>query len=685
MTRPGLEEITAGTVLEFFESKQVLCGVCLGVKNQRFTVLTEQNKEMNLSQSRLIHWGGTFLDPGLGRDELVKRLGEMSALRKAFMTRIDVPELWSLLEGEGESYDARALAGFVFNSPVTADHAAALQRVLLEDRLFFQFKDGRFFARSREKVEQRRQEIEREEQREAQLEEGSEWLHALWNRKPRPPLSADSEERFVEILKDFCLHGQESVHISFARELFKRANVPAQQNAAFRMLVRLGIWHEDENLYLLEQNLTPEFPPEIQQAGARIAARDFLSRWDPSRRKDLRDLHTFTVDHSLTRDYDDALSLRTLEDGSYEVGIHIADAAEFVHKEDCLDLEAQERASSIYLPDGRIAMLPVELSEGVCSLKAHEDRFALSFLIRVDPEGTFLEHEIVSSVIRVKEQLTYETVNERCREEPFLRILYELALRFRNQRIARGAILLPLPEIHVYVDSAGMIRIHRYEKEIPGQIMVSEWMIAANYLAAAYLAERGIPTVFRGQGECRPENELVQSRHELFAVYRRRRLFSRAELDTEPRSHCSLALPCYTTITSPIRRYSDLISQRQLKQALGGGEALYTREELQQILARLTATQSKIFYIQRKWTRYWLLKYIEQEDLQIREALVLDQNDRYAHVVIPEFLLETSVPLPEKTRLQQGEMVRIRIDRVNPREDILRVQLAEPPSRPHAE
>ena len=124
MTRPGLEEITAGTVLEFFESKQVLCGVCLGVKNQRFTVLTEQNKEMNLSQSRLIHWGGTFLDPGLGRDELVKRLGEMSALRKAFMTRIDVPELWSLLEGEGESYDARALAGFVFNSPVTADHAA---------------------------------------------------------------------------------------------------------------------------------------------------------------------------------------------------------------------------------------------------------------------------------------------------------------------------------------------------------------------------------------------------------------------------------------------------------------------------------------------------------------------------------------------------------------------------------
>lgn len=676
MTRPGLEEITPGTVLEFFEAKQVLCGVCLAVKNQRFTVLTEQDKEMNLAQSRLIHWGGTSLDLKLGRDDLVHRLGAVAALRRSFMERIQVQELWSLLQEEAEGYDARELAGFIFNPPVTADQVAALQRVLLEDRLFFQFKDGRFYARSKEKVEQRRLKLEREEEREAQLEQGSAWLQALWNRKPHPFLPETLESRFIEILKDFCLHGQESSHLSFAKELFKRANVPLQQNAAFRMLVRLGVWHEDENLFLHEHNITREFPAEVRELGVQVGSGSLDARWDPASRRDLRELHTFTVDHPLTRDYDDALSLRVLEDGSFEVGVHIADAAEFVHKGDALDIEAQERASSIYLPDAKIAMLPTSLSEGICSLKAHEDRFALSFLIRTDREGNFQHQEMVPSVIRVKEQLTYEAVNERCMEEPYLRILYELALKFRNQRVSQGAVLLPLPEIHVYVDSAGMIHLHRYDRETPGQIMVSEWMIAANYLAATYLVEKDMPAVYRSQGESRPENEPVQSRHELFRVYRQRRLFSRAELDTEPRSHCSLALPCYTTITSPIRRYSDLVSQRQLKQALAGAGSLYTREDLQQILTRLKTMQSKIFYIQRKWTRYWLLKYIEQEDLHSQEALVLDQNDRYAHVLIPQFLIEAGVPLPDKVRLPQGEMVRIRIDRVNPREDILRLQLA---------
>ncbi len=167
----------------------------------------------------------------------------------------------------------------------------------------------------------------------------------------------------------------------------------------------------------------------------------------------------------------------------------------------------------------------------------------------------------------------------------------------------------------------------------------------------------------------------MASEHELFHVYRRRRLFARAEMDTQPRPHCSLALSSYTMATSPIRRYSDLVVQRQLSRLVLGGENPYSEEDLRQLITRLAAVQTKIFQIQRKWTRYWILKYMEQEGIQTLDALVLDQNDRFAHVLLPDFLMEANVPLADKTPLQRGAMIRVKIERISPREDVLRIQL----------
>jgi len=674
MTPQENQEIIAGTVVEFFEAKQVLCGVCLASKNQRMNILTEQNKEINLARSRLIHVGSHPLSLQLSRDEQVKRLGTITALRKSLMEQVKVEEIWSLLESEEEAYDAREMAEFVFTDSITENHIAAVQRVLLLDRIYFQFKDGKFVPRTADKVEARNLEIVKEEEREARLDEGSAWLQAAWTRKGKPPLY-EHQDSLIEDLKSFCLYGQESPVQVFVKELFRRASIPPQQQSAFRLLVRLGIWHENENLYLHEENITPDFPKEVEDLAGRLATSEDACRWSEGERRDLRHLHAFTIDSSLTRDYDDALSIDTLEDGLFQVGVHIADAAHFVTRDDPLDREAEARASSIYLPDGKISMLPSSLSEDLCSLKADRDRLAISFLMKIDAEGALHGQEIALSVVKIREQLTYEEVNERVRQEPFLRTLHDLAVKLRDRRLAQGAIILPLPEIQVYVNAVGMIQVSRYEKETPSQIMVSEWMIAANALAATYLSEREIPAIFRSQAECKQETDFTQSDHELFHVYRRRRLFARAELDTKPHMHCSLALPAYTTVTSPIRRCSDLIIQRQLKHALATGSPLYTEDELRQLITKMGTVQSKIFYIQRKWTRYWILKYMEQEDYHTINTLVLDQNDRFAHLLIPEFLMETNVLLPENTRLQPGEMIKVKVERLNPREDLLRVQL----------
>ena len=681
MTQQESQEILPGTVLEFFEAKEIVCGVCLASKNQRLNVLTQQNREINLASSRILHSGSLLLNVQLTRDELVRSLNSIAALRRNLMPAVRVEELWSLIEGEEEGFSARDLAGFVFAEALTDHHVAAMQRVLLQEHLFFRFKDGAFFANSQEKIDQRRLEMEREKEKEVQLEEGSAWLKAIWGRKPRPAL-AGLEEKLIESLKSFCLHGQDSPVFPFVKDLFKRAEVPPQTQSAFRLLVRLGVWHENENLYLHEQGLPVEFPEQVTLLADRLAASKISSLWDPSRRRDLRELPLLTVDSALSRDFDDALSLRVIENGLYEVGVHIADVAELVTSGDDLDSEAETRVSSIYLPDGRITMFPASLSEGLFSLQAGEDRLALSFLMHVDDDGAIHHQEVCASVVNVHRQMTYHEVNEQCREDEALRILHALAEQLRAQRLARGAVILPLPEIQVYVNAAGMIQVSRYEKETPSQIMVSEWMIAANGLAASYLARQQVPAIFRGQAECKPETDFTQSEHELFRIFRQRRLFARAELETGPVPHCSLGMPEYTTITSPIRRYADLVVQRQLKHALASGSGLYSEDELRRLITTLGVTQAKIFLVQRKWTRYWLLKYLEQEDMQTLIALVLTTNGRFAHLLIADYLLETNAPLSERNQVHPGEMVKVKIDRLNPREDLLRVQLPEFPKAP---
>jgi len=667
-------EIVPGTVVEFFENRQILCGVCTAVKGSRLAVLTEQNKEVSLAQIRILHAAGRPLDLRLSRDELVQKLRSATATRKSLMQLVDVEELWSLLESEEEGYDVRGLAEFVFSESLTDHHVAAVQRVLLQDRLYFQFKDGLFHARSQEKVEQRRAEMEREAEREARIQSGAEWVQAVWNRRHRGGVP-EEQMGLVDALKSYCLFDQESPEAPFVKELLKRAGIVPAPGSAFRLLVRLGVWKEDENLYLHEQNITPDFPEEVLQEAETLAGSSPALRYDASRRRDLRNLDTFTVDSALTRDHDDALSLRPLEDGTFEVGIHIADVAEFVNPGTAMDREAAARASSIYLPDSRISMLPPVISEDLCSLKSGKERFALSFLLRVDAQGTVTAQEIIPSLIEVREQLTYEEVNERLGQDTVLGTLYDLALKARRKRIERGAVILPLPEIHLHVNPVGMIQLSRYEKESPSQVLVSEWMIAANAAAASFLAECGVPSIYRVQADCKPETDPVASEHELFHVYRRRRLFARAEMDTQPRPHCSLALSSYTMATSPIRRYSDLVVQRQLSRLVLGGENPYSEEDLRQLITRLAAVQTKIFQIQRKWTRYWILKYMEQEGIQTLDALVLDQNDRFAHVLLPDFLMEANVPLPEKTPLQRGAMIRVKIERISPREDVLRIQI----------
>ncbi len=192
---------------------------------------------------------------------------------------------------------------------------------------------------------------------------------------------------------------------------------------------------------------------------------------ESSGRKDLTHLPLMTIDGQSTLDYDDAISFEDYGD-SCCLGVHIVDVAHYVKKDDPIDREARLRASSIYMPDLKIPMLPPSLAEGFCSLKAGELRPAISLLIHLSKTLEIQDYEIVPSLIRVQRQLTYYDVNTVADTSREIASLCDIAAKFRQKRLADGAVQISLPDINVWIGDSGEISVNRINRESPGRMMV---------------------------------------------------------------------------------------------------------------------------------------------------------------------------------------------------------------------
>jgi exoribonuclease-2 len=665
-------ELTPGALLEFFESKKLLCGVCMEVKSSRALVLTEQDRQANVSIKRILHVDNTLLDITQSRLQLVTILRETADRRRSLMDRIAVEELWDLLHQEDEGFDCQQLAEICFNEEVTGDHTSAVFRALLTEGLHFKYKGGFFHAHSQEKLEQIRRQHARQAERERELAEGSSWLAAVWQDQPAP--EPENRAKYVEMLKEFCLEGNEASSYQQTKRILSLAQIPVP-HGVFQVLVKLGVWQEDENLYLHRFGIQQSFPPEILENanGVYLGPGDLQIQDAGSLREDMTAIPLLTIDGTTTRDYDDALSVRNLTDG-IEVGIHIADVAEVILPDSPLDREALERVTSLYLPDTRIPMLPTSLSEDLCSLRQGEERLALSLLIRFSPDDELQTYRFVPSRVIIHRQLTYTETNTLVASDDTLAYLYRLGTRLRRRRIAKGALHIPLPELRVWVVDGSDIHVSKIDRETPAQLLVSEFMILANTLAASFLAGEGIPAIYRSQDK--PHEVVVgKGTDDLYLNYLQRRYLSRVELGVTPKPHCGLGVDAYTNWTSPIRRYLDLVVQRQLKNTLLSNLPVYGTEDLEGMIAQIALAQSRGFQIKRDWTRYWVLKYLEKQQVKTLEALVLGQGRRTYQLLLHEYLLEASIPLEEGRGLSPGDHFRVEIVRVNAREDVLKLKM----------
>src|SRR6266566_9062938 len=255
-----------------------------------------------------------------------------------------------------------------------------------------------------------------------------------------------------------------------------------------------------------KHHLPHRFPPEVleeaQEAEALIPAREL------QKRRDFRALPIVTIDGETARDFDDAVTVRRLKNGNFELQVHIADVAQYVIPDSAIDQEARLRGTSVYFPDRAVPMLPLELSTDICSLRPKVDRLVLSCVMEIDHRGEVVGYEVSAGVIRSAERMTYTAVNAvlegdqatRERYAPLVALfeqMRELALILNRKRERRGSIDFDLPEPVIEFDENGLMKsISRSERNIAHRL-IEEFMLSANECIAQYLENKRIASLYR--------------------------------------------------------------------------------------------------------------------------------------------------------------------------------------------
>ena len=660
-----------GYLVEFFEEKSILVAVVLDLKGDRLQVVTPANRELTLSPKRVLHaCPSGKAATALSRQQWLDILQETARRREALHHAIDLTEVWELLVEEGKAVPMAELADLWFGS-ATPDQMAAMGRALYEDRFLFKLKEGLWLPNPPEVVEALKEKALREEEARREMAEAAQWLRTAWDGGQITDQAMRA--RLVERLRSVAVWGQDSPEYARVKGYLDKAKITGE-HTSFKLLVRLKVFSEDENLDLYRLETPLAFSGEAKESAMRLKSE---VPPDPyaAIRADLTHLDCFTIDGERTRDLDDALSLETLPAG-YLLGVHIADVSALVAGGTVLDREAQARGTSIYLPETRLPMLPEDISEDTLSLVAAKERYALSFLITLSPEGEILEWHLKPSLIRVRRRLSYgETDHLLAARDETIRALVWLTERLKDRRLAQGGYELKLPEVWVGFDPQGRVLVTVEDQETPSHQLVAEAMVLANWLAATMLREQGVPAIYRTQPEPREAIDREAAKT-LLELWQDRRKLSRVIMDVKPQPHWGLGLPQYTFATSPIRRYLDLVTHRQIMSLLLGGPPFYGPEELEKIAAVIDPAMRRAGQLKNLRLRYWLLKYLSGRLGQKLEALVVEATPHRARVVLPDLLLDAPFTAPASLRLKPGDLVQVRLDKVAPREDQIKLSLA---------
>ena len=387
-----------------------------------------------------------------------------------------------------------------------------------------------------------------------------------------------------------------------------------------------------DNGFYLEDSI--EVKKQLEQIPSIVTEEEIVNR------KDLREEEIFTIDGSDTKDIDDAISIKKEANGNYILGVHIADVTYYFKENSPLDNSAYDKATSVYLTNYVLPMLPHQLSNGICSLNEGVDRLTITCEVKFDNNANIIDYDIYESVINSKKKMTYESVNRLLEENNVdegyedyvssLKLMHELSSKIRKNKVKRGYIEFLSDEIKIIVDEYGIpIDIHQKEQKT-GEKLIEDFMIVANEAVATRIKDMGLPNIYRIHEKPKIEKikeflgyvtslgykltgdfsklepkdiqnmlEQLKDKKE-FAILSDMllRCMQKAIYSNENIGHFGLASPCYTHFTSPIRRYPDEIVHRLLRKYLFKHD--YSNESMDNLESKIAMQAEHSSIMERK-------------------------------------------------------------------------------------
>ncbi|MEG3849384.1 ribonuclease R [Microcoleus sp. herbarium19] len=583
---------------------------------------------------------------------------------------------WELLVDGQETADPASLAMLLFSDRTPAQCYAAYC-LLSADKLYFKQKGDRYEPRPAVQVAEikHQQEVEFLRHQESQ---------GFWERVKQRLAGenvdwAISDRTRLDALERFATLGEEATHRTPALETLASLERPENPEAAFQLLVDLGLWSHHENLFLRRSQIPLQLPAKVLE-GAKRCLENLPSDSDTNR-LDLTHLKVYTIDDESTTEIDDGLSLEFLDSGQQRLWIHIADPTRLLSPGDELDLEARKRTTTVYLPTGTIPMFPPELATGPMSLIQGKECSALSFSLILDETGAIQDYSIHISTVKPTYRLTYDDVDEMLElgieAEPEISAIASWAKLRQKWRETQGAISIFMPEsaIKVYGDE---IKIHVID-DSTARMLVAEMMILAGEAAARYGQTHGLAIPYRHQPqpELPPEEELLAVPAGPARACAVRRCMPRSEMNLTPGRHSSLGLEAYTQVTSPIRRYTDLLAHFQIKAHLRGEPQPFSPEEMQDIVMCLGTAVREASSVERQTNRYWGLEYLRRNPDQVWEALMLRwlrEDSNLGLILLEELGLELAMRFGRSVEI--GDRFEVKVTHCDPRSDVINFQEA---------
>ncbi|HEY9691136.1 MAG TPA: ribonuclease R family protein [Oculatellaceae cyanobacterium] len=666
-TEPGISKLVEkGTLIEFWQNGERRLAVIDRPEGKKHWIAIDVRSQSHTLHPRKITYevkGQTYKP-----SDIPSFLAEVQPL----LDPSSVEVAWELLVEDGETFDPATLASILF-SDQSPPYSYAAYLLLSEDKIYFKNKGDGYEPRSATQVAELKHQIEVGEQRRREQED---FLTRIQQALSGEVVNwQDSDRTRLDAVERFALQPETASRP--AQDILAAIGRPQNAQSAFDLLVDIGLWSPHENLSLRRSQIPVQFPNKVVEVTQLMVENPPA---DPdSNRLDLTHLKVYTIDDESTQEIDDGLSVETLADGRQRLWIHIADPSRLVSPGDDLDLEARRRTTTLYLPTGMIPMFPPDLATGPMSLVQGKLCYALSFGVILDQSGGVEEYRIHPASVKPTYRLTYEDVDEMLQlgvqAEPEIADIAALARLRQSWRQSQGSINISMPEasIKVYGDE---ITINVLE-DSPSRQLVAEMMILAGEVAGRYGQDHQLPLLYRSQPqpELPPQEELLQLPAGPVRFCAMRRCMPRSEMSVTPARHASLGLETYTQVTSPIRRYSDLLAHFQIKAHLRGEPLPFSAEKLQEIVLSVSSSAYEATLVERQTNRYWGLEYLRRHAGEVWQAQMLRwlrEDDNLGLILLEDLGLELAMRF--KRSLHPGDRLEVQVSHADPRQDVIHLR-----------